>query len=180
VLYYDKGRTVISDPVQTKVALNFADLRSDDEQSLLIPNKYKGLKWTKMGYMNKSFATNKYSESGYTTAFTPGGSPHIAFFKDETSMTIERPNETFTLISLKACAAWNDDLQLTIKGYQKSLQVNTHTAILSFGKPQLIVLRWRNIDRVAFESSGGTPHPGSRDSGGSQVALTHLIIAQLD
>jgi hypothetical protein len=179
-LHIAKETTIILDPGQTKVAINFADLPGADEQSLPVPNKYKGLKWTKIAYMHKSLATNKYPESGYASAFTPGGSPHIAFFKDEASIVIERPNETFTLISLNACASWKDDLQLTIKGYKKSTEVNTHTTTLRFGKPQLILLDWKNIDKVAFQSSGGTLHPGSRDSAGCQVVLNQLIIGQLE
>jgi len=179
-LYNNRETTIISDPMPTKVTLNFADLPSADEQSLPIPNKYKGLKWTKFGYMHKSFATNKYPESGYVTAFTPGDSLHVAIFKDEASIAVERPNETFTLISLNTCAVWKDDLQLTIKGYQNSTEINAHKTILHFGKPQLISLEWKNIDRVTFKSSGGTVHPGSRDSAGCQVAVTQLVIGQLD
>ncbi len=179
-LHNDRETTIVSDPMPKKLILNFADLPSADEQSLPIPNKYKGLKWTKFGYMHKSFATNKYPESGYVTAFTCGGSPHIAIFKDEASIAVERPNETFTLISLSTCAVWKDDLQLTIKGYQNSAEINAHTTILRFGKPQLILLEWKNIDKIAFKSSGGTLHPGSRDSAGCQVVLTQLVSGQLD
>jgi hypothetical protein len=179
-LQNNKETTVISDPMPTKVILTFADLPMANEKSLAIPNKYKGLKWTTVGYMHKSFVTNSYPKSGYATAFTSGGSPHIAFFKDQASIGVERPKETFTLISLNACASWRDNLQLTIKGYQTSTESNAHTAILIYGKPQLILLQWKNIDKVAFESSGGTLHPGSPESAGAQVILTQLTIGQLD
>ena len=91
-------------------------------------------------------------------------------------MAIERPNETFNFVSITACAAWNDDVQLTITGYRNSKQMNTHTATLSFGKPQLILLQWKDIDKVTFKPSGGTAHPGTGVGTYSYVAITQLTI----
>lgn len=179
-LYRDNEPSIISDPGQKKVTVNFADLPTAEKQSLAVPNRYKGLKWAKMAYMHRLLGTTKYPESGYASAFTPVGSPHIVFFKDEASFAIERPNESFTLFSLHSCGVWKDDLQLTIKGYLKSAEINAHTSTLAFGKPQLISLQWKNIDRVTFESSGGTVHPGSSDTAGCQVILTQLIVGEFN
>jgi hypothetical protein len=118
--------------------------------------------------------------SGYVNSFVPGGSQHIAVFNQDASIYTEISNETFTLVSVSACAAWNDNLQLTITGYRKSTEINVHREILIFGKPQLILLHWKNIDHVLLSPSGGTPHPGSRDTGGVQVVLTQLTISQPD
>ena len=168
------------DPLSTKMVINFADLPSAEEKLLNITSKYQGLKWTATSYMHKSFATKKYSKTGYAMAFAASDSPHIAFFKDGASMSAERSNETFTLLSLDACAAWRDGLQLTIKGYQKSTEIITHTTTLLFGAPQSIVLQWKNIDRFVFESSGGTIHPGLPDAALTHVILTKLVINQFD
>jgi hypothetical protein len=163
-----------------KVTIMFDDLPNAIEDTKYIPDIYKRLKWNKISYMHELYAIKNRSNSGYVSAFTVGGSPHIAYFSEEGSISVEYLNETFTFISLVACAAWNDDLQLIITGYRNSTQINIRTPILLFGQPQLIVLQWKNIDRVVFTSSGGTPHPGGRDAGGSQVVLTQLTISQLD
>jgi hypothetical protein len=86
----------------------------------------------------------------------------------------------FTLISLTACAAWNDNLELTIRGHRNSIQTNTHTTTLLFGKPGLIVLNWKDIDKVTFKSSGGTAHPGSGESAWLNVIITQLTINSSD
>ena len=93
--------------------------------------------------MHESDWRQKYPASGYVTAFIPGGSPHIAYFDEDASIEVERPNETFTLISITVCAAWNDNLQFSITGCRDAVQTNTHTATLLFGRPQLILLQWK-------------------------------------
>ncbi len=113
------------------------------------------------------------------TAFKNGCGPHIAFFSNDASITIERPNATFTFVSVTACAALNDDLQLTITGHRKLTEVNTHTITLLFGEPKLIFLQWKNIDKITFRSFGGTSHPGSGVKG-SHVVITLLTIDLLN
>jgi hypothetical protein len=83
--------------------------------------------------------------------------------------------ETFSLISLTTYSAWNDNLQLTIRGYQNFTQVNMCSITLLFGKPQRILLGWKNLDEVLFEPSGGNPHPNS----GRSFSSLHFVINQL-
>ena len=145
-----------------------------------IPATYRGLKWTGNNYGHESYLSKKYPVSGYVTAFIPGGSPHIAYIKDNASVEVERPNETFTLVSVTACAAWNDDLQLRITGHRNSMQTNTYTATLLFDRSQLIRLRWKNIDKITFKSFGGTAHPGIGDNKGTHAIITEIIINPLE
>ncbi|CAF1062554.1 unnamed protein product [Rotaria sp. Silwood1] len=55
-------------------------------------------------------------------------------------------------------------------------KIKKHTIILLFGKPQFILLHWKDIDKITFESSGGTAHPDSDNRLGSQVILTQITI----
>lgn len=125
--------------------------------------------------MDKSYALETYPKSGYVSAFMPGGSPHVAFFNEETSINVENPNDTFSLISISACTAWTDNLHLTITAFRNEVQVDTHTSVLIFGKPQVIVLLWRNIDKIVFLPSGGTAIVENDES----EKDTHCVITQL-
>lgn len=144
-----------------------------------MPTIYQGMQWTGVRYRRKEYANAKQPKSGYRGAFIPDGSSHAAYFRDDASLCTEFPNSVFTLVSITACAAWNDDLQLTITGHRRSTQVDTHTLILLFGKPQMIFLQWENIDKVIFKPSGGALHS---ESGGAvnsaQVVLTQLILCE--
>lgn len=170
--------TMIVDPISSTITLNFADLPSAEDKSINIPMRYKGLRWTTIAYMHRSFATKKYAKTGYASAFTKDGSVHVAFFKDKATIGTALPTESFTLLSLDACGAWRIDLQLTIKGYRNATVTATHTATLIFGKPQPIQLQWNNIDKITLESSGGTPNPDCPQSASPHVILTRLVIKQ--
>jgi hypothetical protein len=130
--------------------------------------------------MHQLYAVKNHPTSGYVTSFMHCDHQHIAVFNQDASVQIETPNETFTLVSLTACAAWNDNLQLTITGYRKSTEINVHREILLFGQPQRILLHWKNIDMVILKPLGGIPHHGGRDTGGVQVVLTQFTIGQID
>ena len=144
-----------------------------------IPTAYRGLNWTGICYAHESFLSKKQPRSGYVTAFIPGDSPHLAFFHEEVSIEDERPNGTFTIVSITACAARNDDLQLSIVGHRNTVQTNSHTATLLFGRPQLILLQWKNIDKITLKPFGGTAHLQDY-SGGSHVVITQLTIDSLN
>ena len=144
-----------------------------------MPISYKGLIWTKFSYMHETYAIKKYAKSGYMTSYKPGGSLQIAFFREPATINTEVTSETFTLASLTASAAWNDDLQLTITAYRHSVEINTHNITLLFGRPQRINLQWKNIDKVIFKASGGIAHPGSGQGTGPYVILTQLTINNL-
>ncbi len=168
---------VILDASLTKAKITFEDLPSAAEETKTIPSIYRGLKWIGLAYAHESYMKTKYPNSGYVTAFRPGCSPHIAYFSKDASIDAEPPNQTFTFVSLVACAAWNDNLQLTITGYRNSVQTNKHTTELVFGQPQHIPLRWENIDKVTFKPFGGTAHPGSGSGSNLHVIITQLTIS---
>ena len=106
-----------------------------------MPTIYQGIKWTGVRYRHKEFANARQPKSGYRGSVIPGGSSHAAYFRDDASLRTEFSNRVFTLVSITACAAWSDDLQSTITRHQRSTQVDTHTVLLLFGRPQMILLQ---------------------------------------
>jgi hypothetical protein len=163
----------------TQEIITFDDLPSDIENAMRMPHKYKGLIWTRCYYMHELYAIKKWPKSGYVTSFMPCGSLHTAFFHESATINTELPDETFTLVSLIASAAWNDDLMLNITAYRRSVVVNNHNIALFFGRPQRISLQWKDIDKVILKPSGGTLHPGSGGGAGPYLVLTQLTIDKL-
>ncbi|CAF1335258.1 unnamed protein product [Rotaria sordida] len=161
-------------PLIKKIRITFDDLDGTLDKLSCISAEYRGLKWTGISSMHKSYAIQKYPKSGYATSFTSDGSSTIVFFKDDASIGVKNSNEKFTFVSVTACAAWADNLQVTITGCRNSIEINKHTAILLFGKPQLILLYWKDIDKIIFKSYSSSAHP---DSGGSNC--THVVLSQL-
>jgi hypothetical protein len=126
-------------------------------------------------------AIKHYPKSGYMTAFIPNHNLQVAFFRESATISRELPDDTFALVSLTACAAWNDNMQLTISAYRRSVLVNEYSITLLFGTPQLVSLQWENINKIILKPSGGTAHRGiDREDGGPFVILTQLTIKKLD
>ncbi|CAF2931588.1 unnamed protein product [Rotaria sp. Silwood2] len=167
-------------PVIKKTRITFDDFEGAPDKLCRISVEYRELKWTGISCMHKSYAVQKYTESGYVTAFVPGNSSNIAFFKEAASISAKSPNEKFTFVSVTACAAWSDHLQLTITGHRNSIEISTYMTTLLFGKPQLILLHWKDIDKIIFKSSGGTPHSGIGGPTRTHVILTQLTLGQFD
>lgn len=155
------------------VTITFDNLTYSSSKRGCFPESYKGLKWAGFEFMHDSYARTKHTNSGYTNAFVSVNNLYIAFSRSGASISVEPPNETFSVLTLTACAAWNDDLQLTITGYRNSIELKTHTSLLLYGKPQEIILGWTDIDKLTFESSGGTPH-SANSIAGNQFILTCL------
>ncbi|CAF3210251.1 unnamed protein product [Rotaria sp. Silwood2] len=170
----------ILNPSTTKMRITFDDLPIGADRSQLIPNIYSGFKWANIGYGNELFWKIKCPKSGYATSFIAGGSRNIAFFKDFGSIGVENPKKTINFVSVTACAAWNDDLHLIITGYRNFIEVNRNTTTLLFGKPELILLHWKDIDKITLKSYGGTAHSTNDRATGSQVVLTQFAISQVD
>lgn len=172
-------RIISLDPQIEKAKITFDDLPNVANDSALIPNLYHGLKWTNIYYGQEPYFKRRHPNSGYMTAFRASGSSNVAVFLKEASISAKQPNEKYNLVSFSACAAWNDHLELTVTGYRNSMQLNTCTKRLLFGKPRFILLNWKDIDSVSFKSSGGIAHPDSGGSTGLHVIITQLTIIVL-
>ncbi|CAF3081195.1 unnamed protein product [Rotaria sp. Silwood2] len=164
-LQLDEMRILNQSIIDTKIT--FADLQGATDNCYRISDKYRGLKWTGMDYIHKSYAIQNYPTSGYAASFTPGDSSYLAFFREEALVSVNIPDEIFTFFSLTACAAWNDDLQLIITEHRDVVEIYEYTTTLLYGKPQFILLHWEDIDKIIFKSSGGTAHPGNGSLAGS-------------
>jgi hypothetical protein len=167
------------DSFLTQEIITFDNLPSAIQNSLNVPDKYRELIWTKFWYLHEIYVTKNHPNSGYITSFKPGGNLQIAFFRETATINTGLQYEAFTLASLTASAAWNDDLQLTITAYRHSVEINNHNITLLFGTPQRINLQWKNIDKVIFKASGGVAHPGTGHGVLPIAIITQLTINNL-
>lgn len=81
----------------------------------------------------------------------------------------------FQLNSLILSAAWNNNLQMTIKGTRNNVVIyQTITNLQVASRTTLYTLKWANVDKITFESTGGTPYPGLSGVG------THFVLDDID
>lgn len=116
-----------------------------------LPRIYRNLVWDNINCVHKQYLKGKYSSNGYLTAATHTDSAYVAFTNSSASISVKKKGNTFDIISLWMCAAWIENLSVTITGYRKSLQIYGQTVILPCGQPSLIQLCWKEIDMLKFE-----------------------------
>ncbi|CAF1233775.1 unnamed protein product [Adineta steineri] len=158
------------------VTITFHNLMNSYSKRGACPELYRGLKWSGFEYMYESYARMKHANSGYVYAFQSTDSSCIIFSSSHASISVDPPNEVFSVLALTACAAWIDNLQLTITGHRNSIKIKNHISALRFGKPQEIILGWTDIDMLTFESSREI-RPSETPNSGNQFIFTCLRFA---
>ena len=83
--------------------------------------------------------------------------------------------QAFSIKSFVAAAAWNNNLQLSMTGERSGVRVHNQTVILQVKSATNIVLDWKDIDKITFETFGGTPAVTSREPG-THFAMDNLCI----
>jgi hypothetical protein len=128
---------------------------------MAVPNGYSGLNWN-------SFNTFDVGDSGpMTNGYAVGmvSTNNVAFnanLSGPSSITNANP---FNLFSAYLTAAWNDNLQVEVKGYTGGVLVYDNTYTLSATSRTLINFNYLGVTEVDFIASGGTVHSGYNGSG---------------
>ncbi|CAN1209365.1 hypothetical protein TUMEXPCC7403_04015 [Tumidithrix helvetica PCC 7403] len=161
----------ISAPLTASAAtLTFDDLPNSSGGSP-IPNGYNGFTWN-----------NFYEVNGLSNIYTPPNSTgyqagvvspnNVIFngFANPASLSSATP---FTFNSAYFTAAWNDGLQIDVKGFLGSTQLFATTIAPSATAPTLFTFDWAGIDTLSFVSYGGTQHQGYIGNG-THFALDNL------
>ena len=144
----------------TGAALTFDDLAGDDSP---VPAGYGNLTWNNFNYLN-GFA---HPNSGY---FAGTISPSNVVFNAYGTPASIASTGLFNLVSAYLTAAWNDNLQVQVLGYNGGTLLYNNSYALSATAPTLITFNYLGVNMVDFISSGGTPHPGYTGRG------THFVM----
>lgn len=116
-----------------------------------VPYRYGGLIWEQVGVVH----TPTYSSSGYHNGVT---SPeYVAYNQLEFDASIEVASlYSFDFTGAYFMAAWNDGLQIDIKGYRDDQEIYSQTLTVHTSDSTWVALDYTDIDRVTFSSYGGT------------------------
>lgn len=145
--------------------LNFDDL--SDFSS--VPSGYGSLEWDNFTALNTS--TYYIPESGYVNGMV---SPNNVLFNGYGLMASISNTTPFSLVGMYLTAAWNNNLNVDITGYNGEDQIYTYSLILNTDGPTLVTLNWTDLTRVTFNSYGGVD--AGLGGGGVQFALDDLIL----
>lgn len=150
------GHDTITDFTPTKqVSIDFNDLPAG-----FVPNGYGGLDWS-------SVVTNHYDQpSGYQNA---GLGTNIAFNPGGAGASFRAAGPDFTLQSAYMAAGVNDDLEVTVTGWDHGTLKATQTFMLGVERTLITFVGFDSVDEVTFRGVGGTAHGFPAFGGGTQV-----------
>ncbi|CAF3877429.1 unnamed protein product [Rotaria sp. Silwood1] len=142
----------------------------DDLTSGAIPHGYNNINWTNANAYTTATNTSGYYTgivSGNKTSYNPFGNP----------MIMKSANSSlFTLYSAAAAAAWCNNLQLTVVGYNSNMIIVNNTFTLQiYTLTYLIFNGYSGLDTVQFSTSNGTSTTGGTCSG-RQFAMDNICL----
>jgi hypothetical protein len=159
-----------ADPIPIRV-LTFDSLQAHDEP---IPNGYGGLSWSNFGVVNfDDLPTSVSTNSGYLHGRIT--LPNVAFNVNGDVASVEAQTP-FNFISAFLTPAWRNDVHLTVEGFADGqLKYSEKLILHTTTDANFEAFNFVNVDRVRFESFGGTNVVSGGD--GTHFALDNLTVA---
>jgi hypothetical protein len=150
--------------------LNFDDV--DVPSPTNVPSGYNSYTWDNFGIAKGSNSPN----TGYQIGTVSQENIVYSMYGDPAYIS---KSNSFNLYSGYFTSAWNNNLQLTVKGFTDEGGTNQKyisTYTLQTTAPSKIVFNWTNIKRILFSSSGGTDANATDGGGGTHFVLDNLCI----
>jgi hypothetical protein len=141
-----------------------------------VPSGYYGFEWGQMRYENPLTSAHD-APNGYYGGVV--SSPHIAFNSGGSDVTVTSAIP-FDLLSLSLAAAWREGLQVRIQGFVGATLIYDTTVTTDYSatlgaSAQVFELNFLQVDRLLFDSFGGTDVPGDLGAG-SQFVLDDMVV----
>ena len=138
----------------------------------LVAPIYDGEYWNNFDYADGTVPP--YSNSGYGAGVV---SPNNVVLNDQGHVAQMSSPGYFDLVSAYLTGAWNDGLNVEVKGFVGITLLYDNTYTVNATGPTLVNFNYVGISRVEFSSFGGTPHPGYGLYGsGEQFVMDNLTI----
>ncbi len=138
-----------------------------------IEDGYKGFDW---GNFNALDTVNyDRNPSGYQAGTV--SLDNVAYNRFGHDATISSSN-LFNLNSAYFTGAWNDALNISVKGYLDGVEQYSKTFDVSSSIATLVTFNWANINSVLFSSSGGVDDPHYAGTG-YHFAMDNLDISSV-
>lgn len=155
--------------------ITFDDITDDGSGAgTIISNGYAGLNWDNFRVMNAPAFTLNYGLNGYQNGVVSGTNVAFNAFGYE---AVTSSGGTFTFDSAYFTGAWNDGLTISVLGYNGASLIDSISFLVDSSGPVLQTFNWSGIDKLVFDSSGGTPNPNFPGIGsGVHFAMDNMSI----
>ena len=148
--------------------LNFDDVTSSSYYQISqgSPTTYDGLVWyapdndigivNPLGFYNISSLSQVAGRAGYGYANGKVSGPNVMDIGDGSSVSAIS-GQIFDFTSGYFAPAWNDDVTITLNGYNNGNLIDTTSFTLNSESPTLETLNWTGLTEVVFNNNAATP-----------------------
>lgn len=120
-----------------------------------IPNGYGGLSWNNMYYLDGiNYSANP---SGYQNGVVSPNNVAYNAYGNPADISVSS-STSFDFIGAFLTGAWNDGLNIEVKGYNGATLLYDTTVVVNSTLPTWEQFNYMGVTDVNFSSSGGTPH----------------------
>ena len=126
--------------------LTFDDISTDEIGTIF--DGYGGFNWNNMGYLN---GPTRRPGSGYDIGSVSGD--YVAYNKNANVATAT--NSTFNFYGAFLTGAWNDNLNIEVKGFNNNVELYSETVVVNTYEATWFDFNFLGIDSVQFRSFGG-------------------------
>lgn len=141
---------VIASGIAEASILTFDDVTTNSYA--FIQNGYGELNWDNMSVIDGE-AYWSTTDTGYTGGLISGS--YVAYNELSRMATASVASGTFNFLGAYLSAAWNDGLQIDIKGYNSGSLLYDTTVVVNMNEPIWFDFNFNNIDQLTFNSYGG-------------------------
>ena len=167
--------------IASATIVNFDDLGNTHG---VIPNGYAGFNWNNFSYLDTAWYTANYAPagSGYLNGTVSAENVAFSGLWDQSGPTSSgsffsiSSSTAFNLTWADVTAAWYNNLNVEVIGYNGSTQVYDNNYKVNETGPSLIPFNYNNITSVEFISSGGS-WVGPYGDGYHAVALDNINVS---
>ncbi|KAF0189994.1 MAG: hypothetical protein FD168_292 [Desulfobulbaceae bacterium] len=142
---------------------------SGDPSGAEIVDGYGGLNWNNMYTVDSTY----YPVSGYANGTVSGSRVALNWYAQ---MAITSAAADFDFIGAYLTGAWNDELNITVSGYDDGDLKFSQTVVASAYNPTYFTFNFTDIDTLEFSSFGGVDQ--GFGGGGTHFAMDDFTFNQ--
>jgi hypothetical protein len=136
-----------------------------------IPNGYGGFNWSNFNVLNGTH----YPGTGYEAGIVSGSMVAYNAYAED-AMILDAGGGLFSLFSTYLTGAWNDGLNVVVRGFREGVEIASRQFIVNTSGPLYALLDLVNVDMVEFSSFGGVDADPNDGGSGAHFAMDDLVV----
>jgi len=152
--------SLIASYIKPDGLIDFDDINTSNDDDgydyLTKITEYAGLKWTNFNVIDVQLEKDLFGENGYYNGMISSRNVAYNEWGNDANISSSTP---FNFKSAYLTGAWEQDLNVTVKGYKEGTLKYTKSIIISIYHPTKVNFDFNDVDTITFHAEGGIEGP---------------------